>query len=58
MEIDSNIKIALIHDWISEDFKGGEEKVLKEIEKVLFKKDLNYDLYTLVYHSNKSNFWI
>ena len=38
MEIDSNIKIALIHDWLSKDYKGGAEKVLNEIEKLLYKK--------------------
>ena len=56
MEIDSNIKIALIHDWLSKDYKGGAEKVLKEIEKGLSKKHLNYDLYTLVNHLDKENF--
>ena len=44
------------HDWLSEDYKGGAEKVLNEIEKVLSKKDLNYDLYTLVNHLDKENF--
>ena len=56
MEIDSNIKIALIHDWLSQDYKGGAEKVLKEIGQLLYKKDLNYDLYTLVNHLNKEKF--
>ena len=32
MEIDSNIKIALIHDWLSKDYKGGAEKVLKKLK--------------------------
>ena len=56
MKFDSNIKIALIHDWLSQDYKGGAEKVLKEIEKGLSKKDLNYDLYTLVNHLDTENF--
>ena len=55
MGIDINIKIALIHDWLSEDFTGGAEKVLKEIEKSLSKKDLNYDLYTLVNYLDQDN---
>ena len=53
MEIEKNIKVALIHDWLSQDYKGGAEKVLKEIEKLLSNKDLNYSLYTLVNHLDK-----
>ena len=56
MGIDNNIKIALVHDWLSKDYKGGAEKVLKEIGEALSKKDLNYDLYTLVNHLDKENF--
>ena len=56
MGIDNNIKIALVHDWLSKDYKGGAEKVLKEIGEALSKKDLNYDLYTLVNHLDKKNF--
>ena len=48
MEIDSNIKVALIHDWLSQNFSGGSEKVLKEIQEILFTKNLKYDLYTLI----------
>ena len=55
MVIDFNIKIALIHDWLSQDFTGGAEKVLKEIKKSFLKKDSNYDLYTLVNHLNKND---
>ena len=55
MEIENNIKVALIHDWLSQDYKGGAEKVLKEIEKSLFKKNLNFDLYTLVNHIDTEN---
>ena len=55
MEIDSHIKAALIHDWLSEDFTGGAEKVLKEIQDILFTKNINYDLYTLVNHLKKEN---
>ena len=55
MEIDSNIKVALIHDWLSKNFRGGAEKVLKEIGEILSKKELNYDLYTLVNHLDKEN---
>ena len=43
MEIDSNIKVALIHDWLSQQFTGGAEKVLKEIQEILFRKNLRYD---------------
>ena len=56
MGIDNNIKIALVHDWLSKDYKGGAEKVLKEIGELLSNKDLNYDLYTLVNHIDKENF--
>ena len=56
MGIDNNIKIALVHDWLSKDYKGGAEKVLKEIGQVLHNKDLNYDLYTLINHLDKENF--
>ncbi len=56
MGINNNIKIALVHDWLSKDYKGGAEKVLKEIGEALSKKDLNYDLYTLVNHLDKDNF--
>ena len=35
MGIDNNIKIALVHDWLSKDYKGGAEKVLKEIGELL-----------------------
>ena len=56
MGIDNNIKIALVHDWLSKEYKGGAEKVLKEIGEALSKKDLNYDLYTLVNHLDKDNF--
>ena len=55
MAIDNNIKIALVHDWLSKDYKGGAEKVLKEIGGELSKKDQNYDLYTLVNHLDKEN---
>ena len=55
MELENNTKVALIHDWLSPDFKGGAEKVLKEIENLLSKKDLNYELYTLVNHLDKNN---
>ena len=37
MEIENNIKIALVHDWLSKDYKGGAEKVLKEIGEALKK---------------------
>ena len=56
MAIDNNIKIALVNDWLSKEYKGGAEKVLKEIGEALSKKDLNYDLYTLVNHLDKDNF--
>ena len=55
MEIDSNIKVALIHDWLSQHFTGGAEKVLKEIQEILFRKNLKYDLYTLINDLNKDD---
>ena len=56
MEIDKNIKIALVHDWLSKDFTGGAEKVLEQIGKTLSKEDLIYDLYTLVNHLDMENY--
>ena len=55
MKIDSNIKVALIHDWLSQHFSGGAEKVLKEIQQILSSKNLNYDLYTLINDLNKDD---
>ena len=55
MKIDSNIKVALIHDWLSQHFTGGAEKVLKEIQEILFRKNLKYDLYTLINDLNKDD---
>ena len=55
MKIDSNIKVALIHDWLSQHFTGGSEKVLKEIQEILFRKNLKYDLYTLINDLNKDD---
>ena len=55
MEIDSNIKVALIHDWLSQHFTGGAEKVFKEIKEILFRKNLKYDLYTLINDLNKDD---
>ena len=55
MEIDSNIKVALIHDWLSPYFTGGAEKVLEEIQEILFRKNLKYDLYTIINHLNRDH---
>ena len=53
----SNYKgnIALIHDWFSEEFRGGAEKVFKEIEDLIIKKNKNYEIFCLVNHLNKNN---
>ena len=51
----SNYKgdIALIHDWFSEEFTGGSEKVFKEIQKIITESNLNYEIFSLVNHLTK-----
>ena len=44
--------VALIHDWFSGEFKGGAEKVFKEIEKSINNNNINYDIFSLVNHIN------
>ena len=50
-----NGNIALIHDWFSGKFKGGAEKVFKEIEELIIKNNSYYDIFCLVNHLNKNN---
>ena len=53
----SNYKgnVALIHDWFSGEFKGGAEKVLKEIEQIFVENKSYYEIYCLVNHLNKKH---
>ena len=53
----SNYKgnIAIIHDWFSGEFKGGAEKVLKEIEQIIIENKSYYEIYCLVNHLNKKH---
>ena len=53
----SNYKgnVAIIHDWFSGEFKGGAEKVLKEIEQIILENKSYYEIYCLVNHLNKKH---
>tara|TARA_B100001248_G_scaffold148260_1_gene111328 strand:+ start:261 stop:1424 length:1164 start_codon:yes stop_codon:yes gene_type:complete len=53
----SNYKgnVAIIHDWFSGEFKGGAEKVLKEIEQIFVENKSYYEIYCLVNHLNKKH---
>ena len=53
----SNYKgnVAIIHDWFSGEFKGGAEKVLKEIEQIIVENKSYYEIYSLVNHLNKKH---
>ena len=53
----SNYKgnVAIIHDWFSGEFKGGAEKVLKEIEQIIAENKSYYEIYCLVNHLNKKH---
>ena len=53
----SNYKgnIAIIHDWFSGEFKGGAEKVFKEIEQIIIENKSYYEIYCLVNHLNKKH---
>ena len=45
--------IAIIHDWFSEEFTGGAEKVFKEIEQLIIENNSYYEIYCLVNHLKK-----
>jgi len=47
--------IALIHDWFSGQFTGGAEKVFNEIEDLIIDNKLNYEIFCLVNHLNKTH---
>ena len=47
--------IAIVHDWFSGEFKGGAEKVFKEIEEIINKNNSYYEIFCLVNHLNKNN---
>ena len=53
----SNYKgnIAIIHDWFSEEFTGGAEKVFKEIEQLIIENNSYYEIYCLVNHLKKNH---
>ena len=53
----SNYKgnVAIIHDWFSGEFKGGAEKVFKEIEQIIVENKSYYEIYCLVNHLNKKH---
>ena len=42
--------VAIINDWFSGEFKGGAEKVLKEIEEIFVENKSYYEIYCLVNH--------
>ena len=44
--------VAVIHDWFSDKYFGGAEKVFDQIESILNKNNLNYKIYSLVNHFN------
>ena len=45
--------IAIIHDWFSEEYKGGAEKVFNEIEKIIIENKSYYEIFSLVNHLGK-----
>ena len=53
----SNYKgnVAIIHDWFSEEFTGGAEKVFKEIENLIIENNSYYEIYCLVNHLKKNH---
>ena len=55
MRLKDELNIALIHDWFSGEFKGGAEKVFKEIEDIVIENNLNYEIFSLVNHLKKNN---
>ena len=48
-------KVAIIHDWFSEKFAGGAEKVFDQIESTVINNNLNYEIYSLVNFINQKN---
>ena len=48
----SNYKgnVAIIHDWFSDEFTGGAEKVFNQIECFVENNNFNYEIYSLVNH--------
>ena len=48
----SNYKgnVAIIHDWFSDEFTGGAEKVFDQIECFVENNNFNYEIYSLVNH--------
>ena len=47
--------IALIHDWFSEEFTGGAEKVFNQIEELIIENKTNYEIFSLVNHLDKNH---
>jgi len=45
--------IAIIHDWFSEEYTGGAEKVFNEIEKIIIENKSYYEIFSLVNHLGK-----
>ena len=45
--------IAIIHDWFSDEFTGGAEKVFNEIEKIIIENKSYYEIFSLVNHLGK-----
>ena len=45
--------IAIIHDWFSDEFSGGAEKVFDQIESIISNNSINYEIYSLVNHFNR-----
>ena len=52
----SNLKgnVAIVHDWFSDNFSGGAEKVFDQIENIVSNNNLNYEIYSLVNHLNRN----
>ena len=46
---------AIIHDWFSDKFSGGAEKVFDQIESIISSNNLNYEIYSLVNHIGLNN---
>jgi len=46
--------VALIHDWFSDEFSGGAEKVFDQIESIVLNNNMNYAIYSLVNHLNRN----
>jgi len=52
----SNYKgnVAIIHDWFSDKFSGGAEKVFNQIEDIVSNSNCNYEIYSLVNYLNRN----